>query len=234
MSIPAGGPVPLALQLPVDDDTVFVRATVLNSSNSAVTGSPFSLSYMGQGKYASSALLMPNVPWIKAIYEVFNNSGFTVPSGIYGNADDIFYLQPINDNSNPLQSPRLVGKLFSLQNEKFTPCANYFQLDQGEDVVFNLQLMNGDNGVPLDLSAVSAAVAKFLNADSSMLTLTLSGGVALLTPNLLGMVQVTLSSAQTALLQSGKQSFEITFTISGLTNIVRFPYGLQVNPSVFS
>ncbi len=91
MGLTIGEIVPLNVQLPDDNADVFVRATVLDPLNNPIGGSPFTLSYLEQGNYGTDMLLMPDEPWIKAIYEIFDDAGFTMPSNVYGTSSDVFY-----------------------------------------------------------------------------------------------------------------------------------------------
>jgi hypothetical protein len=235
-NIAAGTAVPLNVQLPSEDGTQFCRATILDAANNPVAGSPVSLPYIQKGNYGSSSFLMPNLPWVKAIYEVFTDSGFTTLSSVYGVSEETFYLDSDGGggSSGPAQSPRFVGKLVSLEQEEFTPCQKLFEIVQGSDVQFNVRLLNDDNGVPVDLSDASSISAKFLNTDGTFTTINLSSGIEILTPAILGTIQCSLTSIQTAALQFGKVSFEITIVLSGSTYVVQFPYMLNVLESVFS
>jgi hypothetical protein len=86
-----GDPVPLNVQLADENVSKYARATLLNSANSALSGSPVSLPHITKGNYGSSAFVMPDLPWIKAIIEIFDDSGFTSLSNVYGTSSDIFY-----------------------------------------------------------------------------------------------------------------------------------------------
>lgn len=240
--LPAGAPVPLQMQLPIEDGSQFVRATVVDSNNTALLGSPVAMPYFAKGNYNSSAFLMPNIPWIKAIYEVFTDSGYTTLSPAYGETSEVFYLEQAGGGGggNPAQSPRLVGVIGQTEDGpvQCAPCSKPYDIYQGSssssDVVFNILFLDQDTKLPFDLTAASAIQAKFLNADGSFLTLSLSGGLSILSPAVLGQVQVTIEAAETALLQYGMVSMEIVMVVAGSTYVVQFPYQLNIHQPVFN
>lgn len=90
MALLPNEPVPLSVQL--SDMNLYPRATIYGPNNAQVAGSPVALPYIAKGNYGISSFLMPNLPWIKVIYEIFTDSGFVNLSGIYANSVDIFEL----------------------------------------------------------------------------------------------------------------------------------------------
>jgi len=84
--------VPLSLKLFDDDDSLFVRAIVTDESGTTISGSPFSLVNVGEGLYELDTLLMPNKLFLTAVYQVFNDAGFTSKSNKYTDAVDNFPL----------------------------------------------------------------------------------------------------------------------------------------------
>jgi hypothetical protein len=105
---------------------------------------------------------------------------------------------------------------------------------QGSDVSFNLRFNDQEINDPLDMTNCTACVVTFLNADGTFLSKSLGSGVTLLTPLTLGKVSVVLDEDETALLAAGRQSFEVTLTISAAIRIAQFAKALNVLQSVFS
>lgn len=90
MALLPNEPVPLSVQL--SDMNLYPRATIYGPNNAQVAGSPVALPYLAKGNYGTSSFLMPNLAWIKVVYEIFTDSSFVNLSGIYGNSVDIFEL----------------------------------------------------------------------------------------------------------------------------------------------
>lgn len=78
-----GDSVYLSLQLGEGETGKYVRATVKNASNVAISGSPFTLSHVAAGLYESTSAVMPNTARLKVTYEVFEDSGFTTKTPAY-------------------------------------------------------------------------------------------------------------------------------------------------------
>ena len=88
-----GDTVPLSVQLFDSDTTKFARATVRDDSGTPVSGSPFSLGHVGNGRYESSSLLFPSgTNYVNATYEIFDDAGFTIFSELHASAIDTFSL----------------------------------------------------------------------------------------------------------------------------------------------
>lgn len=93
---------------------------------------------------------------------------------------------------------------------------------QGSDVIINVELFDssacGDCKTPFDLTGFTSGTAEFLNADTTTLSVPVS-----VVSLVLGQLTVSLSDAQTALLNVGEaQPMEIQLTISGDITIVQF------------
>lgn len=88
-------PIVLRLTLPEQDDSKFVRAIVKDESGIALSGSPFTLQNKGDGEYCLNDpinLLFPeNKLELVAIYQVYDDAGFLIPTVDYGQqAMDVF------------------------------------------------------------------------------------------------------------------------------------------------
>jgi len=99
MNLTVGAVVPLSLQLPDPNSSVFVQATIVDIYDAPVSGSPVNLTYGTDGNYFANSFLMPNLPFIRAIYTVYTDSGHSVPSLLYGLSSDIFELVMDNPGS---------------------------------------------------------------------------------------------------------------------------------------
>jgi len=84
MSIPVleGQNLYLKAQLINGETGKFVRAIVQDDSGAAIVGSPITLTEGGGGFYFDNTTLqMPGKPFVTAILEAFNDSGFTQSAG---------------------------------------------------------------------------------------------------------------------------------------------------------
>lgn len=70
---------PIALQLGEQQTDRFVRATIRDSQDNQITGSPFSLSHKGLGAYGINTVMMPDKDFVRVTYEVFLDAGFNTP-----------------------------------------------------------------------------------------------------------------------------------------------------------
>jgi len=83
MNLRKGQAIPLAFQLHDGDATKYVRAVVRDSSDTPISGSPFSLPHESEGLYTNSAGVMPDTPFITVQYQAFTDAGFTTPSSVH-------------------------------------------------------------------------------------------------------------------------------------------------------
>ena len=91
IEVDPGAVVPLQLQLEcLPDSTVYVRAIVTDPNKNQLPSSPFTLVDQGNGFFCNYGLSMPDLPFISAQYEVFNDAAFTDPSDEFGLSTDIF------------------------------------------------------------------------------------------------------------------------------------------------
>jgi len=84
--IGVGAKIPLAVQLFDGDEGKFVKATMRDDTDAEITGSPKTLTHVGEGLYTNNTVDMPNVPYVNAIYEIFNNVGLSVESEEHSDA----------------------------------------------------------------------------------------------------------------------------------------------------
>jgi hypothetical protein len=94
-NVQEGEPLVLRLTLPEQDDSKFVQAIVKADNGVALAGSPFTLSNLGDGEYFfkdENNLVFPaDRLEVVALYRIYDDSGFTVPTVDYGQqAMDVF------------------------------------------------------------------------------------------------------------------------------------------------
>lgn len=86
-----GDPLPLSMKLYDSNPNMHVRAIIRDSLGVPLPASPVTLSHTGEGRYESSAILMPpNTDKIVVNYQVFDDAGFTIPSSRYTDGSDVF------------------------------------------------------------------------------------------------------------------------------------------------
>lgn len=92
MSIPVklGDPMPLFLQLGGSVTGKFIKASLKDAAG--VSLGAFPLADRGLGLYSSPDVAMSGATVVYATYEVFDDAGFTVPSPLYQNGEDVFLL----------------------------------------------------------------------------------------------------------------------------------------------
>jgi len=83
MNLKKGQTIPLAFQLHDGDTSKYVRAVVRDSTDTPISGSPFSLPHESAGLYTSNMGVMPDSPFITVQYQAFNDAGFTTPSAVH-------------------------------------------------------------------------------------------------------------------------------------------------------
>ena len=88
-----GDIVPLSVQLFDGDETKFVKGVVRDSSETEVSGSPFALTHVSDGRYENSSLVMPSTAFLGATYIIFNDALFTSVSPDHSIATDVFPLE---------------------------------------------------------------------------------------------------------------------------------------------
>lgn len=86
-----GDSLALFVQLGTGDTDKFPQATVKDSNNVQIA--QVALVHQGNGMYTNNTVLFPpHRPWVLARYQIFDNSGFTVPSEGFPETADRFEL----------------------------------------------------------------------------------------------------------------------------------------------
>ena len=77
-----------------DGETVFVRATIKDKDNAVLA--QLALINNGGGEFSLSTYLMPDEPFIKVRYEVFDDAGFNTPNTSFCPDDESYSRLEIN------------------------------------------------------------------------------------------------------------------------------------------
>lgn len=85
-----GDKIPLSFQSPEDNSGLFIRATIRDSLDVELIGSPKSLAHVDKGLYTDNSLDFPDSPAVKVTYQVFKDAGFTKPDKKFSLGFDIF------------------------------------------------------------------------------------------------------------------------------------------------
>lgn len=99
---------------------------------------------------------------------------------------------------------------------------------QGEDKEIFVRVTDS-NGDPLDITNHSEITACFLNADNTLLSLSLGLGIDKETPFAIGKIKITITAAQSLLLAEVKNTtLELALTNAGLINKVQIKSAYSV------
>ena len=73
-----GEVVPLSHQISDGDNTLVIKASVVDDTGTVMPGSPFTLANVGSGKYTNNSLIMPaNVLYLEITYNAYLADGAT-------------------------------------------------------------------------------------------------------------------------------------------------------------
>ena len=100
--------VPLNLQLGPGDEGKYVRAFLRDTNGGNISGSPVDLVERGLGLYTSTAFVMPDLPFLLAVYKVYDDAGYTVKSPTHSDEIDLFY-QPAEVQLNTDRLDHITG-----------------------------------------------------------------------------------------------------------------------------
>jgi hypothetical protein len=159
-NIQTGEPIVLRLLLPESDNTKFVRAIVKDEDGNVLTGSPFTLNNIGDGEYyfkdAVNLLFPEGKLEIFAIYEIYDDNGFTIPTCDYSHrVGDVF--RRLNTTSNDIET--VINRLNKIINSLIPTDA---EIDVTEISQLSLEVTSESN-IELDISSPANAE---LNAQS--------------------------------------------------------------------
>jgi hypothetical protein len=95
-----GQPIFLNLQLFDGVSNKYVKAHVMDSAGVDLAGSPLNCPHLAHGLYTDESLSMPFSLQVKAVYKVYIDPGFTIPSDEHSDAIDVFDLDKIDIMAN--------------------------------------------------------------------------------------------------------------------------------------
>jgi|GEM_PF-6692012 len=96
-----GQPAPLILQLPDGNSTSGVKASVFDSSNAEIIGSPFVLLSKGAGRYANQTSWVPSVNGTYfATYVVYRDTTYALVNNRYSRATDEFEINQLGSSQS--------------------------------------------------------------------------------------------------------------------------------------
>lgn len=108
---------------------------------------------------------------------------------------------------------------------------------QGFDKILRVELKD-TKGEPVDLTGVTEITATFLKTDLTCFTVSMTGGGITLLSAAAGKFNITLLSADTALLAvseiGGYSNIQISYTISGITSALQLVGVVQIVASLFN
>lgn len=220
-----GDILPLYLQTPDYNNSVYVQATLRDQNNDVILGSPVNLSLLANGYYVNNSLFFPaGTQYVTAQYLVYSDSGHTELSGSEGAWAQTFKLSDSIPNFPP-------GNVVGIENAE--GCENGPIQDTiviGSDHTLSLRLVDND-GNPFDLTEASNIQFRFLNADGSVLALNLtdmSAPIRVVSAPA-GTLICIITAAQSALLATNIPApFSIVIVQSSGTTIVNISDQLAI------
>lgn len=110
------------------------------------------------------------------------------------------------------------------------PVFKTFTIFQGDSEIMSLAALYLNSLTPYDLTECTEIVVSMPKSDGSILELFLSEDeVEIVEPAVLGRILVTIDEESSALLRVGEfQNVDVTYTIAGKENTVRFERALTV------
>lgn len=104
---------PLSCQLLDGDDTKFLRAVLKEPDGTELAVSPVTMVNIGGGKYSSDTVPMPNLDYVEATYESFDDAGFTIENEDHLLGTDVFRLE-VPDSVIVDKLDQILAKLYGL------------------------------------------------------------------------------------------------------------------------
>jgi hypothetical protein len=108
-----GEVLPLSYQLLDGDGSKFVRAVLLEADGTPLAASPVDMPHVSGGKYSADTVTMPNIDYVEATYESYNDAGYTVPDPDHLLGTDVFRLE-IPDSVIVDKLDQIIAKLNGL------------------------------------------------------------------------------------------------------------------------
>lgn len=85
--------IPLSFQLLDGDASKFCRAILTDASGTPLAESPVTMSNIGGGKYSDDTVLMPNIDYVEATYEPYDDAAHTIVDPDHLLGTDVFRLE---------------------------------------------------------------------------------------------------------------------------------------------
>lgn len=228
-------PIPLAIQLYDGGNGYFPTATLYDSSSNLIA--VVNLTEVENGFYNNYSVSMPDMPFVTAIYEVYNDSGHTSPAIQYQIANETFYLIPTPVSPVAIfATTSLIGVVDAVpcSNQTCNPTPIQDTITPGEDRTLTFRFIRADNQEPFDLTGFSEISFTFINADGTYLVLSytdLSIPINIISLQA-GKLTLNLTSEQTELLQANTpQPFYCTITIGTNVSICQFNTQVAIVPT---
>lgn len=95
--VKVGEPIQLNFQLDDGNPSKFPIAILRNAFGVPLSGSPVSLTHVGDGLYCAESILMPNTYEVTATFKVFDDPAHTVLSTFYSIELDVFERDDISE-----------------------------------------------------------------------------------------------------------------------------------------
>lgn len=193
MKVRFATPVPLFWQAPDGDATKVVKADLYDLSNVHV-GTQVTLTHVAAGFYRAAGPAMPGTLYAFAVIQAFASGGITP----YTNAVVTYDL----DVTTNLDS--LTGFLDDHVN---LPVRDTLTLVRNEDATIPFTLIKArDTFVPLDISAATEIVARFVKEDGTKLEKTMTSGAVVIVNGPAGQGTVSVAQADTKILQVSERA----------------------------
>ncbi len=98
VNVAVASKVPIFLNVGDGNSTLFIRAKVVNEQGNEVSQSPITLYNEGNGQYSHNDYIMPDVPFINVIYDVFRDSSFSEKAYYYSVTESFAKIKREGDN----------------------------------------------------------------------------------------------------------------------------------------
>lgn len=84
-------PIPLSALLFNKATDKYVQAVIVDQTGSQIAGSPVGMPHVLDGLYEEDGILFPSLAeHVTAIYTVYNDAGFTIPSNVHLSGSELF------------------------------------------------------------------------------------------------------------------------------------------------
>lgn len=224
-----GDSLPIFVQMNDYSTGRFVRAFVRNASGNPIVGSPVNLSAIdSSGGYGDSSLVMPNTPWVYAIYLVYTDGTYTVLSSVEGGSSETFFLSANVVTPNFPPTSNIIGVVDS---ESCNPLPIQDTITQGSDRTLTVRLVESLSGNPFDLTGATLIEFRFRRTDGTILSVktTDAGPPVEVISAEAGKLLCLLTAAQTLLLSPTIPApFSIVVTQPVAVTVVNLPTQIAV------